>query len=71
MADFSIDPEFAEQLEWIRQFVATVVPCSRRSTSRWSMPRAAQAAFRPSTMARAGLSGVEGVLWTKNSPVAC
>ena len=25
MADFSIDPQFATQLEWIREFVATEI----------------------------------------------
>jgi hypothetical protein len=54
---------------WISALVATVVPWLRRDRAAISTPWRRPSSRQPSAMARAGLSGVDEVLWSTTRPV--
>ena len=54
---------------WMRALVPTVVPWESRRKLPGSMPRRTANACNPSMIARAGLSGVDGLLPVWTAPV--
>ncbi len=53
-----------------RMFVATVVPCTRKSSASGALPASSSRARSPARPASDGSSGVEGSLWITTAPLS-